>query len=432
MTDLEDLFAVDRDTIDVNSVEFLALLCKYHPRHKDKFMTGLKLAEDLVNDQGVTLYTSGTSVTLDRVARLVNLHDNNPNMEMKIKIQRSAELLENFKKDIVSILHKLMSFRKNYKVYASLLASVDKEFRELVSGILSDENALLNIYKMKFSTDNAPSKNASVIFHHAISVSLFSFAVARQQELSREINFAEEDLTQLTLAAFFHNMGAVINNEVIFKVDGAERVKKYLEANRHSAQYIQGVELKPEALEAIQNVSDFNYGRTDFIHREENKADWMSNIILIVDRYLQLESGLFGIKKKPSHIIDMLNVQAMNGKWNKKIIKALTIGLNLKDMFDFYQEMDYLRSLCKYKNGGHAWPYPLTGFKSPTLFICKSNLTECEYYETSLKAIKIVKPLDELDEGKYARCLLTTPKLIEFYMDHYSEIKNIDDTQDKD
>ncbi|MFC1477371.1 hypothetical protein ACFL6L_02780, partial [candidate division KSB1 bacterium] len=105
------------------------------------------------------------------------------------------------------------------------------------------------------------------------------------------------------------------------------------------------------------------------------------------------------------------------------VVKAITLGLNLKDIFDFYQEMDNLKKMCDFQGGQHAYPYPMTGFKSPTIFICKEGIETCEYYEKSLKAVSLIKPMGDLKEGKYARCLLTTPKLLQFYQDHYEEIK---------
>jgi hypothetical protein len=65
----------------------------------------------------------------------------------------------------------------------------------------------------------------------------------------------------------------------------------------------------------------------------------------------------------------------------------------------------------------------MTGFKSPTLFVCKSNKETCEHYEKSLKAVSLVKAVGCLAEGKYARCMLTSPQLQEFYSEHYDDIK---------
>ena len=86
--------------------------------------------------------------------------------------------------------------------------------------------------------------------------------------------------------------------------------------------------------------------------------------------------------------------------------------------------MESLKALCKFQGGNHTWPYPMTGFKSPTIFVCKDSLKDCDHYEKSLSAVNLLKPEGGLNEGKYARCLLTTPKLLEFYAKHYEEIKD--------
>jgi len=140
----------------------------------------------------------------------------------------------------------------------------------------------------------------------------------------------------------------------------------------------------------------------------------------VAEKYSILESGLFGVRPKISNIADKLNVQALKNRINTHIVKAVTVGLNLQDIFDFYQEIDNLRNICPCNC---AAPYPMTGYKSPTIFICRGNKTSCEGYEKSFKAIHLIQQMDDLEPGKYTRCLLITPRLLEFYMCHYSDIK---------
>ena len=98
------------------------------------------------------------------------------------------------------------------------------------------------------------------------------------------------------------------------------------------------------------------------------------------------------------------------------------IGLNLQDIFDFYQEIGNLTKQCV-NDEETAVPYPLTGFQSPTLFVCKKDIVNCSHYEGGVKAVNLVKKLGELAPGEYKRCKLLTPKLIQFYKEHYGEIK---------
>ena len=423
MSSASDLFSAESDNIDIAGIDSLARLCKYHPQKKDQFFSGLELADDLIGAKGVTLYTAGTNITPDRVQRLINLRDSNPDMEMRFKIKRSAELINNFKNDIGALLKKLADHRSNYKIYSSLIGTIVDDIQAFIGDILSDENIVLAIYKMKFTADSSSSKNASLFFNHTVAVALFSYAISQSDELKGRLNFSKEDSAELLKAAFFHNIAAVCSVESIIGAGQNEWEKRYHEANRNSGMMLNSVRLSFDATDAIRYVGEYFFDRQDFIAREDNKACWIANIILVAAKYTQQETGLFGIKNKPTRIVDQLNVLAMEGKVNGPVVKALTLGLNLKDIFDFYMEMDRLTHLCEFQGGNHAKPYPRTGFKSPTLFICKSSKESCEHYETSLKAVTLVKSIGDLPEGKYSRCLLATPKLLQFYQEHYEEIK---------
>lgn len=423
MGKFDNLFDADGDHIELHGIESLAQICRYHPSKKDQFFDGLELADDLTGPKGVTLYTSGTNITQNRIQRLMNLQDNNPEMDMNFKIKRSAQLINNFKEDITTRMKKLLEHRKNYKVYSGLLGSIEKDLTNLVDDIFSDENIVLSIFKMKFTANLSSSKNSMLFFNHTVSVALFAFAIAQSRELLTKVNFTGDDLKELVKAAFFHNIGSVINVEDIIVLGQEKQKEKYNEFNRTSANNLGNVRLGFDAVDAIRHVAEYHYDRREFVTREDNKGCWMANIILVADMYLQMETGLFGVKKKPSHIVDNLNLKTTNNEVNKAVVQSLTLGMNLKDIFDFYMEMENLKNMCDVKGGKHALPYPLTGFKSPTIFVCKINNEECDHYEKSVKAVTLMRPMGELKEGKYARCLLTTPKLIAFYEEHYEEIK---------
>ncbi len=420
---LDNLFSTKGDTIDIQGIESLKKLCKYHPVKANIFFDGLELAEDLCGAKGVTLYTAGTPISRDRVTRLINLSESNKEWILKFKIKRSARLLLNFKADVENKLKKLIEHRSNFKVYNNLLGAINEEIETIVDELFEDEEILLSVFKMKFTADSSTNKNAAMFFNHTISVALFSFAIAKTPEFNEVAQFTKDDQINLIKASFFHNMGAVTNVDSILAVEESQRAAKYYEFNRQSGMMLTELKLDFDIMDAIRYVSEYYDDRMDFVKREDNKGCWIANIILVADKYAKDESGLFGVHSKPSRIVDQLNVQAMNEKLNSTVVKALTLGLNLKDVFDFYQEIDRLTNLCDYNGGKHAIAYPMTGFKSPTLFVCKSDKENCEHYEKSLKAVTLVKSVNNLDAGKYARCMLTSPKLQEFYSEHYDDIK---------
>ena len=142
---------------------------------------------------------------------------------------------------------------------------------------------------------------------------------------------------------------------------------------------------------------------------------------MTADVFCQKESGLFETVETPEEILDEMNVKALKGEYNSSIIQALTSALEFSEMFDFYLEMKTLMEMCPFD--GIARPYPLTGFRSPVVFICRDTLHECEHLESSVKAINLTQEQGDLQIGGYSRCKLTTPKLLSFYKEHYKEIK---------
>ena len=202
----------------------------------------------------------------------------------------------------------------------------------------------------------------------------------------------------------------------------------YLEANRNGYFLLSKIQLGYEVMDSIRILCEYFIERKEFITKDDITSV-MSNIVLVTESFLRVESGLFAAPREPRDVVDQLNVDMANKKYNKLAVQALTLGLNLNDIFDFYKELDFLKKQCIYKDS--AVPYPLEGFMSPTLFICKNTVTDCKYLEGSLKAATLLKQLGELKPGRYHRCWLLTPQLIAFYKNHYKDIKKTSRDEDK-
>ncbi|MCH8287023.1 hypothetical protein IIB79_10940 [candidate division KSB1 bacterium] len=415
MSQVLDMFSRESNGFELTGIKTLAKVLHYHPDRESSFLSGLILAKDLQSDQEVTLYTSGTPITHKRVTRLLHLHENNPGWDLNFKLKRTAQLIESFKNDITAKIKKLVEFRKNYKVYDTLLGTISDELNAHIDDILSDENITLELYKMKYLADSSECKGATKFFNHTASVIVFSFALSKEKDLAKKIDFSSDDHKNLMKAAFFHNIGAVLEVDPILKALENKREKLYHHANRNSVSLVEKIKMSIDSLKAIKYVNENFFGGTNVASHEDNKSIWMANIIIVVDKYLQLESGLFSEKVKPSQIIDQLNVEAVNKILNKNVVKAITNGLGMTKIAGFYLEIEKLLSLCTFAGGGHSWPYPVTGFKSPTLFVCKRDHFDCPHYETSVKAVSLVKSFGQLKEGKYARCKEATPKLHQYY-----------------
>ena len=423
MSQVLNMFSPESDEFELTGIKTLSKALRYHPVHESRFLSGLLLSEDLQSDQDVILYTSGTPLTYKRVARLLHLHENNPSWDLQFKIRRSTELIDSFRKDIVAKLKKLTEFRKNFKVYSTLLGSIEKELNSRIDEVLSDENITLELYKMKYVSDSSECKGSSQFFNHSASVAVFAFAIAKSGILARKTNFTDEEYRNLLKAAFFHNIGAVLEVDLILRSRQDLREKHYRSANRKSVAIVEKVKLSSDVLKAIKYVTDYYFGSKGVAAHEDNNSIWMANIIIVADKYLLLESGLFGDRVKPSLIVDGLNVQVVNEELNRSVVNALTHGLGFKVLSDFYAEIEKIRSMCQFMGGGSAWPYPVKGFRSPTLFVCRSDHYDCEYYERSIKAVSLVQKMGLLKEGKYARCRLATPVLQQYYRENKAKMK---------
>jgi len=420
---LMDIFSLETDTIDIAGLDTLINFSRYQPHLQDNFLTGLLLDKDLISHEGVTLYTQGTTLTPDRIARLIQIHEMHPAFDFEFKIKRGPELIAKFKQDIITKLAKLLAFRSKYKVYSNFFGNKKEEILSYFDNFLASDARILTVYKMKFITNASPMKNSALFFNHSLSLAMFAYALAPTKDINEVTPFSQEEIDELVSAALFHGFGAIHQSDAILKEKPDDRKEVYNDVIRSSPELVKELNPTSRTLEAMKFAGDYNFDAVDFIKEDKDKTCMMANIITVADIFLQTESGLFGVREKISHIIDALNLRALRSKVNPTVVKALTLALQFNDIFDFYQEMENLKNLCRFDGGKHGLPYPMNGFKSPTLFVCKDQKNDCEHFEKSLKAVNVVTNLEDLPIGKYARCTIATHKLLEFYRGHYGEIK---------
>jgi len=419
-------FTIKQDSIEIDGIEALVQFTRYRS-HDQKFVDGLILAEDLNTKSGTTLYTKGIRITPSRVARLIKLQISQPKLSLTIKIKKNAKLIQKFRNEIKKIIKVQFFKRMRSKVYRFLLFDIRENIEDIYNHVLAEDEITMEIYKMLFICECSRIKRSVLFFNHFINVAIFSVAIASSKQYEKYANKDKSKLAEICKAGLFHNYGAITQIDNILNAQVEDRFQMYLEANSNGHSLLENIQLGSEVMDSIHLLCEYFSGKRDFL----NKDDWtsvMTNIVLVAESFLRKESGLFGAPLDPRDVVDHLNVQMMEKKLNKLAVQVLTLGLNLKDIFDFYEELEYLMKECPYGNSG--FPYPLEGFKSPTIFICKDYVSDCQYLEGSFKAVTIVKRLGELKPGRYHRCLLLTPKLYSFYDGHYKEIKKA--AQDKD
>ncbi|MFC1493167.1 hypothetical protein ACFL6O_04340 [candidate division KSB1 bacterium] len=420
MTGIIDILSTKTDTVEIEGVESLITFCRYRPLKLDEFVFGLELAEDLQSEEGVTLYTRGTNITPNHVKRLIDLIKIYPKLELVFKIKRTKLLLDMFRKELTNAFKRIFKSKSRFEQFKIFMDHISTGFFSILDDILKDEKILLTLYKLKFITDSSTFKNSRIFLNHTYCIVIYSYGIMKTPEFRKNFEFNEEDIYKTLMTAFLHNNSAILNTERILSRSMESISDKYLRESRESGYIVNELSLPRDVQDAVKNVNGYFQGQEKFISSEDRKEDMYANVVLAAVLFNQNDFGLFVDKCELSKNLDQLNVMAMNDKVNKKSVQSITIAFKFQDLFDFYTELENLHNMCEWK---HGKAYPMTGFKSPTLFLCKEGIKDCEHYQSSLKAVSIVKKTGDLEEGMYARCMLTSPKLQEFYCEHYDDIK---------
>lgn len=416
-----EIFSIEKDTIEINTIDTMIQFTRYDPYDEDSFLDGLELSDDLTNRFGTILYSRGTKITPHRIARLIELRESNPTLDFYFRINRSTKLIESFHKEIKEQILSLFNRLKRNQAYSDFLSQIGENIESFCDEILTEENITMLLYQMRFICKTSKKYKSLLFQEHPVNVALISLAIASSKIYANVIGKCKTKLLEICKVSLFHNYGALTQIERILKIPEEIRFQKYWEANREGYLSLDELNLNISMKEALNFVGEYYIGRKDFI----TGNDWpsiMANIVVVADMFLQKESGLFGEPLPSRKVIDQLNVRVAERGLNETAVLALTLGLNLKEIFDFYSELNNLIRECPYNS---AVPYPLVGFKSPTIFLCKNDVTKCKHIKTSMKAVTLLQDLGELKKGKYSRCWLLTPKLIAFYKSHYKSIKGI-------
>ena len=416
---LNDCIKIQEDTIDIDGIEALIVFTHYRS-FEQKFVEGLELAEDLNTESGTTLYTKDTVITPKHVTSLIVFRDSQPEIHLILKIKKNALLIDKFRKEIINVFENIIRKRMKNKIYRRFLNIFKDDLQNIIAEFLVSDEITLTIFTMKFICESSKIKRSIMFFDHALTIALFAVALGLSEEFEKIIKKDPETLIDLFKAGVFCTIGAITQIDKILKYEMEKQFEMYLDANRNSDALLSELQLDSEVMDIIHNYSEYFTGRKRFITKDDTTSV-MSNILLVAESFLRMERGLFKESVSQRDAVDQINVKMKNNEYNKLAVQVLTLSLNLQDIFDFYEELDILKEQCINKT--FAVPFPLVGFLSPTLFVCKYKESKCKYLEGSLKAIKIIKQQGELKPDRYHRCALLTQKLLDYYNSYYKEIK---------
>ena len=420
----QELFETTPEEITLHGIDTAVQFTRFKPQKPKQFLGGIILSQDLKNED-VVLYTKGTEISADRMNRLVRMGESNTKLKLSFSIRRTPELMETFREEILQRIRLRFEPRLKHKVFKDFSAAVAEDLYPLMDEIFGDDNFTLAVYRMKFLARMSKAERAAEYFDHSLKLSTFALAVLATEQYRPALWNEKTKKIEIMKAALIHNYEVFSALDTVLEKPETVRQKAYWDVIRKGYFVLGAFNMGFEVMDALRIMSEYYLGEMKALGHKDvvDKSDWpktMANILIVLDMYLQKESGFYESKVSPRRAIDLLNVLAAEKRLNEQAVAALTLALNFRDIFEFYRELDVLLQQCPSKA---AWPYPLTGFKSPTLFICSGKCPECEHMQQSGNAVNLLQPMRDLKVGEYKRCNLLTPKLIQFYKEHYDEIK---------
>jgi hypothetical protein len=426
--------AIEADTVDnkniieISGLNELIQFSQYKALDHTKFLSGLLLARNLVNQHDSILIPKDTVIQPKHIEQLKRLSSADSSLYFNFEIQCSNSLLPRLRDDIKTKFVSMYNKLQKTTLYKKFLKNVDDDFEDIVDKLLSDELYAVFIYQQCFVTNSAEKNRATQFIEHPIYVSIIALGIATSEIMLPLMKGNKDLLIDICKAAQFHNYGALKNIDTVLNDHEAEKEKNYWTLNKELLNSNVTSALTKNVQEALGMVYEFQSGRIDFVERSDEIAT-IANIVLTSEHLINNEIGLFNAKMTPRKIVDKLNVRAIEKRVNSTVVKALTLGLNLLDIFDFYKELNHLINQCPKKC---AVSYPLEGFMSPTMVICRNNMVGCPHIEGSLIAVNLVQDFGDLEMGKYRRCIGLSKPLMEYYKSYYRRIKMAADDPDED
>lgn len=410
---------VKPNTIEFDNIDDLCIFVRYNPKNDKSVPSGYILNEDVVNKKGGILYAKDSELDAARITRLKRIMENNPDISPKfvIKINDDVVKIEHVK--IMSAVNRLMESKAGRREFTKLMQVVKATLGTRISDILKDPEITFYISYLKFLEDKTKKSKISPYYNHMLNTLIFATGIMANYYNMTQEKFVPEEVEKLGLAALLHGAGGWEKSSEYMGLQIEERRAKYVEANSKNYQNLKSYKLDNTVLEAIEFCYQFQIDKMDFL-KDESKAAKYAQIVCIASSFNEAITGLWKQAVTPREAIDVLYIKTQEINLPKVYVDALAKGLNFNNLFDFYRELDVLNNACHRAFGK---PYPMTGFKSPVMFVCKNNVRECKEYVASAKSITIFKSIGGLEEGSYGRCEGLSKRLMQFYDTHYKDIK---------
>jgi len=418
---INELFQITETSLDIENLKSLVYMFKFSPELKKLFPKGFILADSVNNKTGGILYSKDAELTPEHVERLVRYANQNEDFNTPIKIKKDKNVVEYFKKKIHDDFKKNFETKKVRKEFYRSIKKIEKTFNNFIGDILANDEMIYKLYRARMLTELADESGNPVYYFHTLNVMLYSIEILQNSVFTVGQKFSRQNLINIGISALLHDYGAMENARSINELPIEQRQKAYFEANSDNQYLAQDLSLNAEVGDILKRCSEFNLGNEKSIWDDEKISSYLAHIITIADKIDIRNSGLFGERVPLKKAVDFLYVLAQEKKLKKGFVDSLSKTMNFQDLFDFYYELQKLKKSCL--KGNFSAPYPLFGFKSPVLVLCKTRRLDCPYYARNEKSVTLVKSNSGLEPGSYGRCKKLSNDLIKFYQSHYKEIK---------
>ena len=411
---------INSDSIEFESIIDLSIFVRYNPKNNKSVPAGYILAENVVNKEGAVLYAKDSEIDATRIGRLIRIIENNPDMKLNfvIKLNDAVILIEH--KKILAAVSRLIESKAGRTEFSKLMPVVKATVESRIDGILKDPEVTLYLSRLKFLEDKTKKTKINPFYNHMLNTLIFSMGIAVNLHQVTQEKFEPEDVEAIGLTALLHASGGWETSGEYIDLPLEERRTKYSEANEKNSINLKTYKINEDVLNAIEFCYQFQKEQLDFLPQNAKAAKY-AKIVSVASAFNVAMSGLWEPARTPREVIDQFYMKAQTKKMPKAEVDALAKGLKFTSLFDFYHELEILNNSCK-RNAGAA--YPMTGFKSPIIYVCKYNLHECKEFVASAKSITVFKEIGGLEEGAYGRCEGLSSRLIKFYEEHYKEIKD--------
>ncbi len=413
---------INPETVEFDSLESLEAFILYQPNMKIGSDAGFLLADNLLNQKGGILYPKGMDLDGDRLARLRRLHENNPEWEFSFSLLKNDRLKKTLASRIINQFERILKARKGKNEYRRLMERVEKLLEKYQDELFSLDDFVYVFYQTWFTELSNSEDGRTPYFWHQLSTTLWALGIVNQAHQVLGIKFENEDYLRVLQTAILKNMAGIEGVAFAKKKTPEELQAMYIQANSNSYAVAKRLQMAAEVCDAVRLCSDYDQGKRDMV-TQDDAASKYANIVIAADFFDSRILGLFAQPKPPQEAADKMYVAAQEKHFVKAYVDALAKGLKFGQLFDFYFEIERLSNACSFGPGKLGRPYPMTGFKSPVIYVCKGHMVKCPYFSASTKSVTIFKKIGDLDEGSYGRCELLSKQLLRFYEQFYDQIK---------